>query len=381
MIQPEYFLRCLSSAGVNRFVGVPDSLLKNLLTCLDKSAEVDNHVIAANEGAAVGYAVGAYLESGRPAAVYFQNSGLGNAINPLTALAHKNVYGIPMVLIIGWRGEPGKPDEPQHLVQGGITRSLLDAIGTPHIVLDSAADTAQRQIGRLLEIMTQNPQPVAIVVPSNTFEVSEALVAVEDRQLPLTREQALAHVVERIPCTARVVATTGMLGRELWEFRRTMKLSHGNDFLVVGGMGHSSSIAHGIAEANPEGEVWCLDGDGSIIMHMGTLAVIGQHHPKNLRHVIFNNFCHDSVGGQQTASSAIDFSQLSKALGYRWVGSAQNRGALTTLVNKLRDTPGPAIVEIRIGKGSRANLGRPPTEIFTTSPRFVDRGNGVTDNS
>lgn len=371
MMSSERFLNWLSSAGINLFVGVPDSLLANLLDTLQESSHSSRHIIAANEGAAVAYGIGSFLESGRPPAVYFQNSGLGNAINPLISLAHHDVYGTPILLIIGWRGKPGLPDEPQHLVQGNITLELLDVLGIPHTVLDSDEEIAAQNVKNLLHTMVENSHPVAIVVPAGSFGPGNSSIHGTYSELQLSREDALALVMDHVPTTSRIIATTGMLGRELWELRNSRGSSLENDFLAVGGMGHASSIAHGVAEENPDREVWCLDGDGALIMHMGTLSVIGQRRPPNLRHVVFNNFSHDSVGGLPTSSISIDFPQMAASLGYRWSRSATDPEELATCLADFRDAEGPALLEIRVRKGARKDLGRPSRSVFSPGTRFT----------
>ena len=369
MINPDTFIDWLAEAGITKYVGVPDSLLKSIALTIDSHPQVEHHVIAANEGAAVGFAVGVYLESAKPAAVYLQNSGLGNAVNPLTALAHRDVYGVPMVLIIGWRGEPGRPDEPQHIVQGRITRELLDIIDVPFVVLDQSSDATLGQVRSLVQSTQDSPGPVAIIVPAGTFDTAKA-TRFATSEFPLTREEALFEVLSVIPEGDRIIATTGMLGRELWEIRKKSGQPTQNDFLVVGGMGHASAIAHGVATANPDATVWCLDGDGSLIMHLGSLAVIGNTRPRNLKHIIFNNYSHDSVGGQATAASSVDFEGLCRSIQYGWVGSTANRNDIHGLVHNLADTLGPALLELKVKKGARSNLGRPPTEVFTPGTHF-----------
>lgn len=369
MINPTVFLDWLAQAEVSHYAGVPDSLLKSLALAIDSHPEIDRHIISANEGAAVGFAVGVYLETEKPAAVYLQNSGLGNAINPLTALAHREVYGTPMVLIIGWRGEPGRPDEPQHMVQGRITGQLLDAVGVPYQVLSQEEQTARKQIQDLIDSMQASPGPVAIIVPAGSFDKATVSDSTQT-QLTMTREDALSAVLSVLPVGDRVVATTGMLGRELWEIREKLGQSTENDFLVVGGMGHASAIAHGVASANPETTVWCLDGDGSLLMHLGSLAVIGDDQPHNLKHVLFNNYSHDSVGGQPTAARSVDFKNLCQSVSYSWVGSTVERGQITGLLRQLAKEDGPAMVELRVQKGARSNLGRPPTEVFAPGAHF-----------
>lgn len=369
MKDPGRFLTWLVEAGVTQYVGVPDSLLKSLALTIDAQPGVNHHVVAANEGAAVGFAVGVYLESSKPAAVYLQNSGLGNALNPLTALAHREVYGTPMILIIGWRGEPGKPDEPQHLVQGRITTQLLETVGVPFVVLDHDEQTAQGQVQGLIHSMESSPGPVAIIVPAGAFgKFSDGELT--QTRLTMTREEALSEVISVIPPDDRVIATTGMMGRELWDIRQRAGQPVQNDFLVVGGMGHASAIAHGVATANPERTVWCLDGDGSVLMHLGSLAVIGHHQPQNLKHLLFNNYSHDSVGGQPTAALSVDFEGLSRSIAYTWCGSTSQRDDVRELVRHLSAVKGPALAELQIKKGARVDLGRPPSDVFTPGTHF-----------
>lgn len=372
MISPSFLIDCLADAGVESYVGVPDSLLKSLVADLDSHPRVRNHVISANEGAAVGFAVGIYLESEKPAAVYLQNSGLGNAINPLTSLAHREVYGTPMFLIIGWRGEPGKSDEPQHMVQGRITGELLRVIGIPFIVLNSIEDRAREQLYDLSQSMKASPGPVAIVVPDGTLASSTHNES-SNSNLAMTREEALKSVIGEIPIGDRVVVTTGMLARELWEIRREKCQVNQFDFLVVGGMGHASAIAHGVASAGPDLRVWCLDGDGSLLMHLGSLAVIAKDWPRNLKHVLFNNHSHDSVGGQTTAATSVHFEALCNSLGYGWVGSTEDPEHIPRLVQDLIGFVGPAMAEMRVKKGARSNLGRPPTSLFKPGTHFPTR--------
>lgn len=369
MKDPNLFLDWLSEAGITQYVGVPDSLLKSLALAIDSHPSANRHVVAANEGAAIGFAVGVYLESSKPAAVYLQNSGLGNALNPLTALAHREVYGTPMVLVIGWRGEPGKPDEPQHMVQGRITRELLDIVGVPFVVLSDDENTARGQVRELIHSMEVSPGPVAIIVPAGAFGQRAVRESMQTK-LTMTRQEALSEVISVIPPGDRVIATTGMIGRELWEIRKEAGEPMENDFLVVGGMGHASAIAHGVGAADPGRTVWCLDGDGSVLMHLGSLAVIGHYQPRNLKHLIFNNYAHDSVGGQPTAALSVDFEGLSRAITYTWAGSTSKRDEVAGLVRHLSVVKGPVIAELQIMKGARADLGRPPRNIFTPGTHF-----------
>ena len=369
MISPQALVAALAAKGITEFVGVPDSLLKPLISLLDRGPRVSKHVIAANEGAAIGFAIGVHLETGKPAAVYLQNSGLGNAVNPLTALAHRGVYGTPMVLLIGWRGEPGRSDEPQHLVQGEITLKLLELMGIPFVVVDQNSNAALDDVSKLIDSMRASPGPVAVVISAGVLEEIH-VPSDEDEMLSMTREEALSEVLSVIPAGDRVIATTGMLGRELWEMRNRRVESVDHDFLVVGGMGHAAAIAHGVAFSNADCTVWCLDGDGSLLMHLGTLAVIGDTGTKNLKHVLFNNFSHDSVGGQPTAARSVDFERLCNSLSYVWAGSASSPEKATSVLENLSHTDGPVMAELRVKKGARSDLGRPPVDVFIAGTRF-----------
>lgn len=356
----ESAFEALTTAGLTFWTGVPDSLLKPLCAYVLDHVPDDHHVIAANEGGAVAVAVGHYLGSGNPAAVYLQNSGLGNAMNPLVSLADPAVYSIPMVLIIGWRGEPGRHDEPQHLAQGGVTLEMLEAIGVPHAVAPSedaafasvAHDAVQRAVA--------DSRPVAIVVPKGTI-TDYTSTATPHEGRPLTREEAVVLVADGVQPDAVIVATTGKTSRELYEHR--MRSGHGTerDFLMVGSMGHASQIALGLALAHPARPVWVLDGDGAVVMHMGSLAVIGEHAPDNLRHVVLNNQVHDSVGGQPTPTQRADFARIARAAGYVHTETASDGSSLADAVERIANTAGPALLEVRVQPGARSDLGRPET--------------------
>jgi phosphonopyruvate decarboxylase len=358
MVPVRAFFEAARAAGVDFFTGVPDSLLKDFCAYVTDHTDRGQHVIAASEGGAVALAAGHYLATGRPALVYMQNSGQGNAVNPLTSLADRDVFGIPMLLLVGWRGEPGRPDEPQHVKQGKVTKALFDAIGVESALLPEepleAVDALEQAIGRAKETSS----PVALIVRAGTFEryrlKRDVVTSYE-----LGREAAIRLSLEAIGEGPVVVATTGMTARELFEHREGTVTSHHADFRTVGCMGHASQIALGIALAQPNRAVYCLDGDGAVIMHMGGLAIIGSEQPANFRHVVFNNGAHDSVGGQPTAGFDIDLPQISQACGYRLALRAETADTARAGLAALRDARGPALLEIRVNKGARADLGRP----------------------
>lgn len=359
MISPEDFVTWLAEHNVRDYAGVPDSLLKNLGNQLLADENVRSHTIVANEGNAIGQAIGVYLGTGNPAAVYMQNSGLGNAINPILSLADKQVFGIPMIVIIGWRGRPGTKDEPQHLKQGRVMMEMINAMEFPVEILPTDSEDAKKVVSTLLETSRNERTPVFLVVRENTFS---AVIASSVREFELslpTREEALSLFLSTAGTDAAVFATTGMLSRELFELRQTHPETEHLDFMTVGGMGHASSIALGFALSKPGKSVWCLDGDGALLMHAGALATIGHVGPKNFRHLVFNNGVHDSVGGQPTSITSVDIQELGKAMGYASTSRADSLEELALKLEELFHSDGPALLEIKIRPGHRPDLGRP----------------------
>jgi phosphonopyruvate decarboxylase len=364
MIDPADFVAQLDRVGVSLYTGVPDSLLKELGKHVMDSLPRERHVIAANEGAAVGIGLGHTLRTGELAAVYLQNSGLGNTVNPLLSLCDPDVYGVPMLLVIGWRGQPGVKDEPQHVTQGRVMTAMLDAMEIPWSMLPTDPDELSEAVDRAAETARARCGPVAILVEKGTFSapmtprvvVDESESATRDRP---TREGALAATIEAIPDGSLVIATTGMLSRELFELRQVAQTNGDRDFLTVGGMGHASSIALGVALRERDRGVWCLDGDGAALMHLGSMAVIGDHAPENFHHVLFNNGVHDSVGGQRTSVEVVDLVAVASAVGYRSASSTASVDEITERVRDLATTAGPNFLELRVAPGARSDLGRP----------------------
>jgi phosphonopyruvate decarboxylase len=350
----------LTESGISFWSGVPDSLLKPLCAYVADHVSEQRHVIAANEGGAVALAVGHYLGTGSPGAVYLQNSGLGNAMNPLISLADPAVYGIPMLLLIGWRGEPGRTDEPQHVKQGRATIPMLEAIGVPHFTAPIDDVEFTKTVRSAMRKATAESRPVAIVVPKGTITDYNPPLR-EVSTLPLSRETAVKIIAGGLPDQAVIVATTGKTSRELYEHRSRRGEDINRDFLMVGSMGHASQIALGLALADPARPIWVLDGDGAVIMHMGALSVIGQHAPENLRHVVLNNHVYDSVGGQPTPSERTDFVEVALASGYRHAETASDEPALRDAVTRVGNSTGPALLEVLVRPGARADLGRPST--------------------
>jgi len=363
MLNCQTFFGLLNSYGVKFFTGVPDSLLKDFCAYAQDHLRKEHHVIAANEGAAVALACGHYLATGQIPLVYMQNSGQGNAVNPLVSLADPDVYAIPLLLLIGWRGEPGKRDEPQHLKQGKITLSLLNTLEIPYQILPNADHDAEKCLKQILNTAETGRLPVALVVKKGTFKEYRPKKS-QRCPLELSREQAIRLIAEQLEDDDIVVSTTGKISRELYEYREAIACDHSKDFLTVGSMGHASQIALGIALAKPARQVFCFDGDGAAIMHMGSMATIGWQKPDNFRHIIFNNGCHESVGGQPTAGLAISFPDIAKACGYRLAVTAQTAAEISERMPLLKAVPGPSLLEVKVRRGARADLGRP-----TTSPK------------
>ena len=371
MLDCSRFYELIESRGIRFFTGVPDSLLKNICAYITDHTPSTRHVITANEGGAVGLAAGHYLGSGEPALVYMQNSGQGNALNPLASLADPDVYGIPMLLMIGWRGQPGVKDEPQHVKQGKITLDLLDVLGIPYVVLESEEQLAEKSITELLNRMLEDSRPAALVISEGIFAPYK-MKKLADCASALTREEAIRIIVDRLDSQDVVVSTTGKTSRELYEYRDIQDQGHERDFLTVGSMGRSSHIALGIALNQPQRQVFCLDGDGAALMHMGALAVNASIRPRNLKHIILNNGCHDSVGGQPTVGFAVSFTDIALACGYAAAWRVDTPETLAEMVVKLRQSDGPALLEVRVRSGARDDLGRPKTSPNENMKSFME---------
>ena len=364
MIRPEFFYNTLSSFGIDFYAGVPDSLLKNLCAYITDHADARHNIIAANEGGAMGLAAGHYLATGQIPVVYMQNSGEGNIINPLASLTDPDVYNIPVLLVIGWRGKPGVHDEPQHVKQGKVTTGLLNVMGIDYTVLSKEEEKAEAQIKKAVEYMQKNQEVYALVIEKDTFD-AYTLQNIEKNDLAMSREEAIQTVAAALDDKDVIVSTTGMISRELFEYRTAMNESHERDFLTVGSMGHASQIALGIALEKQDRRVWCFDGDGAAIMHMGGMAIVANKSPRNYIHVIFNNGAHDSVGGQPTVGLCIDMPSIARAVGYKASISVSTKDdlvkELSTLNSKLLTLGGPILIEVQVKKGNRKNLGRPTT--------------------
>lgn len=372
-LNPAHFFMLLRAHGTSFFTGVPDSLLKDICAYITDNVEAENHVIAANEGTALAVAAGHYLATGKIACVYLQNSGLGNTINPLLSLCSQQVYSIPALLMIGWRGEPGKKDEPQHLLQGALTPNLLKEMGVPFEILPDYAEGAFSVLEKAYSYMEKEKSPFAILVKKQTFEkhrLSSEPVTFSGPEM-LHREEILDLIIAHFP-SEPIVTTTGFTSREMFELRVEKGQSHSQDFLTVGSMGHCSSIALGVAFSKPGQNVLCIDGDGAALMHMGALATVGKSGLKNYKHILINNAVHDSVGGQPTGAQDIDFVNIARACGYREARRASSSSEVREELVRLKETDGPYFLEVQALPGARADLGRPTTSTIQNKTAFME---------
>lgn len=373
MLAPRDFYEAVQRAGVTLFAGVPDSLLKDFCAYVTDNAPRERHVITAGEGGAIALAMGHHLATGELGMVYMQNSGLGNAVNPLTSLADPAVYGVPMLLLVGWRGRPGEHDEPQHVQMGRVTLETLAAIGVRSSQLPDAIEAATEVLTLAVADARERKAPHALVVKKGVFDAYK-LQHKDTSPYAMSREHAIERLVASLPANACVVATTGMPSRELFEIREKRGEPHASDLLTVGGMGHASQIALGVALAHKDRPTVCIDGDGAVLMHMGALTTIGTLAPANYRHVVLNNGAHDSVGGQPTAAFEVDLCAIARACGYKSVRSATTAAELDAALPELFAAPAPALLEIRVKKGARKDLGRPtqtPAELGAAFSAFV----------
>ena len=354
------FYDALKKHGIDMFCGVPDSLLKDFCACVTDNTPPERNIITANEGNALAVAAGHYLATGKPAVVYMQNSGLGNIVNPLLSLTDEEVYNIPALLIIGWRGEPGVHDEPQHVKQGKLTLPLLETMGIEYKILEYVS-----QISDAIEYMEKTKRPFAFVVKKSTFEPFPKEKA--EAKYSIVREDAIKKVVSLMDEKDIVVSTTGMISRELYENRQ----SHEKDFLTVGSMGHASSIAFGVAVNKPDRKVFCFDGDGAFLMHMGAMPVIASRKLSNLKHVIFNNEAHDSVGGQPTVMGYVDIASVAKGCGCNKVYQVQTLEEIECIWNEFYNLTEPCLLEIKVKSGARKDLGRPKEKPVENKQAFM----------
>ncbi len=369
-MKAQELLTQIEAMGIEVIAGVPDSTLKQFCDGLQMYQGGFKHYVTANEGAAVGLAVGSFLASGKPVCVYMQNSGLGNIVNPYASLAHQDVYGIPMLFIVGWRGEPGVKDEPQHVFQGKVTCELLELMEIPHTVIDKNTTTEemQRVLADAASELKEN-HSYAIVVKKDTFERAQKYVWENDNVL--NREQVLGRLLEVMDKDACIVSTTGKISRELYERSKLLRGNHEALFMTVGGMGHASMIAFGIAQEQESRPVYCIDGDGAVLMHMGALAFLATNAPDNFTHIVINNQAHESVGAMPTNCQQVNLAEVAGACGYKVAKRITTWEELQCIEKEFGEIKGPKFYEIMVSLGSRADLGRPKESAQNNRDSFM----------
>ena len=352
MISPKLLIKELIKNKIKFISGVPDSVLKNLTNLIEKKKFL--HIKAVNEGGAISACIGNFLATKNIGCAYLQNSGLSNAINPLISIADKNIYSIPILLIIGWRGAPGTKDEVQHKLKGEITKKILSLLKIKYLVISSNKDL--QKISKLLKYSASKNKPVAVLIKNKTIE-QEISNKKNKKKNNLSRIFFIKKLLKSIKKQTKIVSTTGYTSRELFYLRENYTKLKGKDFYMVGGMGHSSMVSLGISINNQD--VICLDGDGSMLMHMGSLRSIGFYNPKKFKHILLNNFCHESVGGQETMSKGIDFKKVIDAFGYKNYFSIKNKESTNLILKKFLNCKGPSLLEVFIDSGSIKDLIRP----------------------
>ena len=358
--------------GADFYTGVPDSQLKALCNYLMATYGIDphHHVIAANEGNCTALAAGYHLATGKVPVVYMQNSGEGNIINPVASLLSDKVYAIPVVFIVGWRGEPGIHDEPQHIHQGEVTVKLLEDMDIKSFIIGK--DTTDDEVTAVMEeykAILATGKSVAFVIRKGALTDAPKVEYKNDNRM--IREEIIQHIV-KVSEEDPIVSTTGKASRELFETRVSNGQSHKYDFLTVGSMGHSSSIALGVAINKPEQRIWCIDGDGAVLMHMGSMAVVGSNKPKNLIHIVINNGAHETVGGMPTVAGSIDLVGVAKACGYPYAVCVDSFDNLDKELEAAKERGELSLIEVKCSIGAREDLGRPTTTALENKQSFME---------
>ncbi|MGN0298391.1 MAG: phosphonopyruvate decarboxylase [Lachnospiraceae bacterium] len=358
--------------GADFYTGVPDSQLKSLCNYLMDTYGIDSkhHVIAANEGNCTALAAGYHLATGKVPVVYMQNSGEGNIINPVASLLNDKVYAIPMIFIVGWRGEPGVHDEPQHIYQGEVTVKLLEDMDITSYILskDTTEEELEQVMVKFRKILARG-KDVALIVRKGAISYSGKVDYKNNHTMK--REEIIRHIVQ-VTGEDPIVSTTGKASRELFEIREVNGQSHKYDFLTVGSMGHSSSIALGVAINKPDTKIWCVDGDGAVLMHMGAMAVLGSNQPKNMVHIIINNGAHETVGGMPTVAGNINLVAIAKACGYAYAVSVEDFETLDAELLEAKKRDALSMIEVKCSIGARENLGRPTTTALENKQNFMN---------
>jgi len=358
--------------GADFYAGVPDSQLKALCNYLINTYGTDgvHHIIAANEGNCTAIAAGYHLATGKTPVVYMQNSGEGNIINPVASLMNDKVYGIPCIFVVGWRGEPGVHDEPQHIYQGEVTVKLLEDMDIDTFIIgkDTTDEDVESVMNDFRKKLAEGKQ-VGFVVRKGALEYDYAPKYANNNKL--VREEIVKHIID-VTGDDPIVSTTGKTSRELFELRVARGETHGHDFLTVGSMGHSSSIALGVAMHKPDKKVWIIDGDGAMLMHMGSMAIMGAYAPKNIVHIVVNNSSHESVGGQPTVAGHMNIVKIAEGCGYPNVVSVDTLEDLDKALEAAKSRDELSLIEVKSAIGARADLGRPTTTAKENKEHFME---------
>lgn len=368
----EELYELLKEKNIDFFSGIPDSTFKDWMKFLsDTHGKGLTNIVACNECEATAIAAGYHLATGKIGMVYMQNSGLGKTVNPITSLIDPEVYSIPILFMIGWRGVSGKDDQPQHKKMGRIMIPLLDILEIPHEIMPKDIEKAKEVIAKAVDYMKSNKSPYAFIINKGVFESYEQKNKTK-QVYEMSREDAIKTIVDVIDKNDVIVSTTGKTSRELFEYRKTKNHGHQNDFLTVGSMGCSASIAHGIALEKPNKRIFIFDGDGAVIMQMGSLATIGHYKPKNIYHVVFDNESHESTGGQPTVSNTVNLEQIALACGYKTAKTITIKKYLNKILKEIKSLDGPMMLVIKVKKDSRKDLGRPTTTPIENKEAFMD---------
>ena len=368
MIKCQDFYQICKKNNLTFFAGVPDSTFKSWMTFLEKNQDKITNIPTVNECEAIAICTGYHLATGKTGVVYMQNSGLGKTVNPLTSLCDPEVYSIPILLMIGWRGEPGTKDAYQHHKMGPITPKLLETLGIPYTIITNNIKTLEKTLKKAIKNMEKNHRPYALIVRRNIFEKTSDIQ--EKTKNKLGREQAIKIILKQLKNDEIIVSTTGKISRELYENHKEKNLCD-HDFYNIGAMGCAQSIALGIALQKPEKKVVVFDGDGSVLMQMGALATIGHHQPSNFIHIVFDNQAHDSTGGQPTISNTVNFDKIAKACNYKITETSEDEKNLKRTLDKIIKDKGPSLLVVKVKKGSRDNLTRPSLSPIEHKKRFM----------
>ena len=367
MIKVNNLLKMLKKNGINFYTGVPDSILKDFSSGL-RNIGKKNHIIASNEGSAISLGIGHYLSTQKVPCIYMQNSGLSNALNPLISIANKNVYSIPLVLIIGWRGSPRIKDEPQHNVKGKITRDILNLLKIKYTIIRSEKDL--NKFNKQIKVIKKNKSIVACLIERGTLKKNKQKIKKKD-YYSLNKELFLKTLLESLDKKTKIIASTGYNSRELIYIRKKYKFKNSKDFYMVGGMGHASSVALGYSLSNKRKTI-CIDGDGSFLMHMGSIKTAGTFANQNFKYILLNNNSHDSVGGQSTFANDIDFEKFSKSVGFKNFYCIDNPKNLKKKIKKFLNRNNLSFLEVKVANSKIKNLPR-PVDLTKIKNQFMNK--------